>query len=686
MKKNPHFGESGKRLLFLFHKSPFQGIFIRRQVAIFAIMKRTVFALIICLMAVVAAHGQKVRGYTARDSVMVMDFYARGFEWESINLDSAMVCYNKGLEISRKKGFLYGEVKYYFNATAVLRMRGETKLAHQQNKLATSLAIKSGNGELIGKSLINLGIGYSMLGKLDSAFLFLSKGLVKLEAIKDSHGIAVCYSNMAKIRADQSKFQESYELDKKAILLHEMGYGLYMYPQALNNLGNALWKLKRKKEAEMAFKKAYQEAQKAGDVMIQCTSLSGQAEILKANRNYQGLKTTGKEIYRIANSHNIAELKVSGLYVEMLGYYYSHDFKKALSLAHSAYSAAVRDSLWEEMERLLGTMGSIYIGLGELEKSDSVDGLRNILSREVLSEKVDQNIEVAEARLQSEIKQLQVDVLKKEKALEKAENELKTRWIMFLVLLLFLLSFLVYFIVKNHKKQEQIARQEADIQKQKWEDAENRRQIELLDSLIKGEETERTRIARDLHDGLGGLLSGVRMSIEALKMELQLAERQGNKLDSALIMLDNATAEMRSVAHNMMPDALQRFGLEKALSDFCFALSSRTAIEIHFSSQQLQLPAGHPVCIPVYRIVQELVNNALKHSQARQIIIQISQNESILLLEIEDNGVGFEPGDIENKKGSGFTNLKNRIQYLKGKLEIRSKPGSGTAFYMEIPV
>jgi signal transduction histidine kinase len=84
--------------------------------------------------------------------------------------------------------------------------------------------------------------------------------------------------------------------------------------------------------------------------------------------------------------------------------------------------------------------------------------------------------------------------------------------------------------------------------------------------------------------------------------------------------------------------------------------------------------------------VQELVNNALKHSQARQIIIQISQNESILLLEIEDNGVGFEPGDIENKKGSGFTNLKNRIQYLKGKLEIRSKPGSGTAFYMEIPV
>jgi signal transduction histidine kinase len=257
---------------------------------------------------------------------------------------------------------------------------------------------------------------------------------------------------------------------------------------------------------------------------------------------------------------------------------------------------------------------------------------------------------------------------------------------MFLVLLLFLLSFLVYFIVKNHKKQEQIARQEADIQKQKWEDAENRRQIELLDSLIKGEETERTRIARDLHDGLGGLLSGVRMSIEALKKELQLAERQGNKLDSALIMLDNATAEMRSVAHNMMPDALQRFGLEKALSDFCFALSSRTAIEIHFSSQQLQLPAGHPVCIPVYRIVQELVNNALKHSQARQIIIQISQNESILLLEIEDNGVGFEPGDIENKKGSGFTNLKNRIQYLKGKLEIRSKPGSGTAFYMEIPV
>jgi signal transduction histidine kinase len=630
--------------------------------------------------------GDLKKKYTPADSLEVLKWYARGFDWESIHLDSAMACYNKGLEISRKKGFIYGEVKYYFNATAVHRMRGNLKLAHQQNQYALGLAFASEQGELKGKALINLGISYSVLGKLDSAYQHLSEGLIQLEAIKDSHGIAVCYSNMGKIKADQSRFEEAYELNKKAISLHEKGFGLYMYAQALNNLGNALWKLKRKKEAEMAYKKAYQKAQMLGDLLIQCTSLSGQAEIQKANRNYDGLKKTGKEIFRIADAHNMAEQRVSGLYVEMLGYYYTHDYSKALKLAETAYSAAVQDSLWEEMERLLGTMGTIFIGLGELEKSDSVDAMRNALTRKILSEKVDQNIEVTEARLQSKINQLQVNSLKKEKALEEAKSELKTKWIWTLIIGLILLLAFVFVVISNQRKQQTIAEQERKIQNQKLLEMETQSQLGILDSLIKGQEMERARIARDLHDGLGGLLSGVKMSISALEKELHLPKDQQSIFENALLMLENATTEMRQVARNMMPDALLRFGLEKALQDYCGSLSAQSQIQILFSAHDIYIRPEHPASIPAYRIVQELVNNALKHSQASQIIVQLSQNLNQLWIEVEDNGKGFDSNAMSRSEGTGFDNLQNRVSYLKGKIDIRTQPGKGSSFFIEIPI
>lgn len=654
--------------------------------AIFAFMVpnfRKILLLSVCTLLSLSGKGQT---YTARDSSEVMQWYAKGFDWESINLDSAMACYDRGLNISKRKGFLYGQVKYYFNATAVHQLRGNKKLALHQNQTAAMLALKSGNGELIGKSLFNLGISYTGMGKPDSGYLYQSRGLLKLEAIKDSHGIAACLSSMAKIKADQMKFAEAYELNKKAILLHEKGFGTYVYAQALNNMGLALWKLNRRKEAEMAFKKAYRQARKTGDIQIQCSALSGLGEILKVNHDYQGLKTTGQEIYRIGNAHQLSGAKSTGLYLESLGYYYTRNYPKALELAQKGYAEAVKDSLLDEMDKLMGTIGTIFIGLGELEKSDSADVLRNEISRKIMSLEVDKNIELADARSKAEIRQLQLDVERKANMLQKTENELKTRLIAFLAALILLTFFVVFLIIKNQKKQEKIARQEADIQKQKWQDSENRRQIEVLDSLIKGEENERTRIARDLHDGLGGLLSGVKMSVTALKKDLQLSGGQDQILNNSLVMLENATGEMRNIARNMMPDALLRFGLEKALSDYCYSVSSKSGTSIHFSCRKLDLPAGHPACIPVYRIIQELVNNALKHSQAEQIIVQLSQNENILLVETEDNGIGFDPQEAGNKKGSGFNNLRNRIHYLKGKIEIQSSPGKGSSFYLEIPV
>ena len=141
-------------------------------------------------------------------------------------------------------------------------------------------------------------------------------------------------------------------------------------------------------------------------------------------------------------------------------------------------------------------------------------------------------------------------------------------------------------------------------------------------------EAERGRFARDLHDGLGGLLSSVKFSFINLKENMVLNIQQVNSFEQSLHKLDSGIAELRRIAHNMMPENLQQFGLDVALKDFCSTIQQGTNCRIHYEAFGMKnYPANNTTDIAVYRIAQELVNNALKHSAALQIIVQLQKTK-----------------------------------------------------------
>jgi signal transduction histidine kinase len=152
-------------------------------------------------------------------------------------------------------------------------------------------------------------------------------------------------------------------------------------------------------------------------------------------------------------------------------------------------------------------------------------------------------------------------------------------------------------------------------------------------------------------------------------------------------MLDSSIREMRRVAHNMMPEALVRFGLDTALSDFCNDINQSGALQVNYQSIGMEgVTLDQTTSITLYRIVQELINNTMKHARATTAIVQITKSEELLSVTVEDDGKGFDTSILKTNKGIGWINIQNRVDFLKGKLDIRSRTGEGTSVQIELNV
>jgi two-component system, NarL family, sensor kinase len=249
-----------------------------------------------------------------------------------------------------------------------------------------------------------------------------------------------------------------------------------------------------------------------------------------------------------------------------------------------------------------------------------------------------------------------------------------------IILIIFLLGLYIIFRVRTKRK---LAEQTIEIKEQKIRDLNREHQLHSTQLVLEGEETERKRIARDLHDGLGGLLSGVKLSFSNLKGNLMIPGNNVKDFDQALNMLDTSIKELRRVAHNMMPEGLVKFGLKDALSDFCESLNTSASPKVKFQFFGEFKRIEQKVEIGAYRIVQELINNAIKHAEASELVVQMIQESDRLSLIVQDNGKGFDINIAKLGSGIGLNSVKTRIDALNGHMDIHSEPEKGSEFTID---
>ena len=224
------------------------------------------------------------------------------------------------------------------------------------------------------------------------------------------------------------------------------------------------------------------------------------------------------------------------------------------------------------------------------------------------------------------------------------------------------------------------------LRKQKEMDEYQAKQQELrFESVIEAEENERKRIASDLHDGVGQTMSAAKINLAALYGDISFStEEQRNAYEKVVTLVDESCKEVRTVSHNMMPNVLLKSGLANAIRTFVSQIDGRI-IKVNFYSEGLNEKMESNTEVVLYRVIQECVNNVIKHSGANHLDISLIKDEEGISATVEDNGKGFDTSKQETFEGIGLKNIISRIAYLKGTVEWESSPGKGTAVIIHIP-
>lgn len=204
--------------------------------------------------------------------------------------------------------------------------------------------------------------------------------------------------------------------------------------------------------------------------------------------------------------------------------------------------------------------------------------------------------------------------------------------------------------------------------------------------VLQGQDEERKRLAKDLHDGLGGILSTARFSFTNAKSNLAIPPELAKDFDRGMDTLDKSIAELRRVAHNMMPESLLNYGLDTAVKEYCKSIEQAGALKLTCQSFGMgdETITKNRASV-IYRIIQELVNNILKHANAKTAVVQMVYNEERLHITVEDDGRGFNTAILQNNNGIGYISLQNRVAYLNGSMDINTAPGNGTSITINIP-
>ena len=252
-----------------------------------------------------------------------------------------------------------------------------------------------------------------------------------------------------------------------------------------------------------------------------------------------------------------------------------------------------------------------------------------------------------------------------------------------LVLIAFIL---IYVFDQRRKNIAAIAGKNEELNKQEIDELLRKQEIASLQGVLEGQETERRRVAIDLHDRLGGILSMVKLHFSVVTESLNNDDQIRTKFMKASDLLDQATSEVRNISHNLLSGVLTKFGLVPALEDLKEKISNTGKLKVNLYSNDLNEVLSAEQELQLYRIVQELLSNILKHSNAKEANIQLTKSDDSVNLIVEDDGIGFDIKEVNSKSGIGLINLKARISKLNGKFYIDSGKGAGTTISIDIPI
>jgi len=635
--------------------------------------------------------------------------------YNNYQYDSAIVYYNKAQEEADKTS---NDVKI----SQILSLKGryfrhESKndLAYKSYFEARKKALKLKNDTLCALADIGLGHIYERRGSLDSASYFYQHALTDYENVHDSLGVGLALLHLSmfyqtKIDYEKSLLYalESYRTYKKLNPNNEY------YIWTVMNLGNIYEALKEYDTALSCYNQSYRLSVQKNNESLAYQSTINKALIYYHNKDYEkakdeflkavpfykkindteelsiiylntaimyqhlgnfeeALKLSLKSL-KYAREAVSKEVETKALLTLALTYKKKKDYEKAEKYYLESIALAEKTGLLKSLKSAYNNMAVLYKTTGKYKKgyeylvkcsrvTDSITDKEKIRARE----KYKAEYELLHLQDQNRI------------------NELEKRRIIFqrnlsLVIGLLVIILLVIILVSLRMK----AKKNRIIAEQKIQKLEDEKKLMAAQSILVGQEKERERIAQELHDGIGVLLSTA--SIHFSSVESKTDKETSEMLKKANKLLKDASKEVRQISHNMMPGVLSKFGLQEAIEDIFEDVEDAGDMQVNLDIALGKGRLPENVEIMIYRIVQEMLNNTLKHARASVVSMTLLKKDNHLVIEYKDNGAGFDETKLPKDKNLGLLGIRTRAEYLGGSVDMKSEPGKGVSYRIIIPL
>jgi signal transduction histidine kinase/Flp pilus assembly protein TadD len=628
------------------------------------------------------------------------------------------------LKLAREMAAKHGSGKLVFDADFLLGkafcMRSDYGEALSHFDKAAMLADELNDNLMIARSRYNMGLTLTELGDFEEAINNHRSSLNAYMALMDSKGILANYNAIGSTYTRKAQYDSAaYYLHQAVITGEAAGMEIYLMT-IYNSLAEVLLEIDQYEDARDYVMHSIKLSESYDNVPSAALSYNILGRIYNEMENYpralENYETSAGlyqeindslHLYDIYNNIGVVyreqgNLKAARTYFDSaLQGYRSLNYKRGIVIALKNKGAVLTlQGKYEEARVFYDTvirlavaqgfndhrLGALWYIAENYEKSgnyrkafefqrdyiDLKDSIFSIEKEQAINNLV---LKYEKKKDQARILALENENLEKDLAIKK-QTLLRNAYLYTGISILALAVFVFLFIHQRRKKDKIIA-------VQKIRQLEEEKKLIAAKLLVEGQEEERKRIATELHDGLGVLLSATKMQFSTI---MDKSPENRELIEKASRLLEQATGDVRKISHNMMPGLLTKLGFFDAVEDFIEHIDETEGLNASCETigEPMRLPENNEIML--YRIVQELVNNTLKHAQASNIRLKFQILPEILDIVYADDGIGFDFNEKLNAETMGLKSIKSRVDFLNGKMDIDSKPGEGVKYSLQIPI
>ncbi|WP_228235134.1 sensor histidine kinase [Allomuricauda sp. M10] len=543
--------------------------------------------------------------------------------------------------------------------------------------------LASDEGDLIhkGEYLMLFAGAFQNLNQADSAFVYYNEALKDFEHRNLAGEVAETNLKISDLLESQNNLEsDHYSYFEKFWKYATSVNDQYLMGKGYNYLGRKAYLDSNPQIPLEHFRKAYALFYAVDSTRLAIVNLMNMGAV-HSNR----LKNNDSARYHYFHALDLLQMKkdmpeYSNQYHDLLNnignsYRRSENFNEALQYYKMAETLQVKKYKDMTKKILFGNMDLTYYNLGDfknaygyLYKYDSIKDIINLAQ---------QNATILDIQEKYDNEKLRADNL------ESETKRIQNKNFLFASLgLLIIVGILAILLQKNTIKKRQLAEQEAQLKQQRVENLLKEQELVNIDAMIEGQEKERQKVAGELHDDLGSLMATIKLHFDNAKVSTQ-----DPALKNAQRLLEEAYQKIRGMAHSKNSGVMSDQGLLSAIKKMAKSISESNTLQVTVEDFGLGERMENSLELSIFRMVQELVANVIKHAEATKVNIQLTQHEDNLNIIVEDNGKGFDRSKLDSgKSGMGLTNIEKRVEHLEGSFTVDSVLGRGTSILIDIPV